>query len=77
VARGRPGQGPRLVRVKRKGYLKYVWHLVWHEAGHTRARSTGTDDRGEAEFFLGRWLSDRGPYLDGGTDFRYREWQKC
>jgi hypothetical protein len=51
VARGRPGQGPRFVRVKRP--TGPVWHIVCHERGHTRTRSTGTDDRTEAEQALG------------------------
>jgi hypothetical protein len=58
VARGRPGQGPRLVRVKRP--TGPVWHIVWHERGHTRTRSTGTDDRAEAERALGLFLLERG-----------------
>jgi integrase len=54
VPGGRPGKGPRLVLVGR------AWTIRWHEAGHTRERSTGSGERGEAEKVFGRWLLDRG-----------------
>jgi integrase len=67
VASGRPGQGPRLVSIKRKGYSEPVWFMRWHEHNHTRERSTGTTDSIEAQTIFGRWLVEHGKAFDRPT----------
>lgn len=59
MPRGRPNQGPKLVRLKKRGWREAIWYIRWSEGGRSRERSTGTGERGAAEEAFGRWLVER------------------
>ncbi len=52
---GRRNQGPRLRYLTKRS----CYYICWSEGGRSRERSTGTDDRGEAEIVLAGWLAER------------------
>lgn len=51
----RRNRGPRLHWLAKRG----CWYIVWTERGRSRQRSTGTEDRGEAQIALAEFLQRR------------------
>ena len=60
MPRGRPNEGPKLVKRQNKGWREPIWYIRWSESGRTREHTTGTSDRGQADQIFGRWLIERG-----------------
>ncbi|VVT16335.1 Site-specific recombinase XerD [Sphingomonas sp. EC-HK361] len=52
----RPNNGPGLKFLRKRG----VFYIQWYDAGNKRQRSTGTNDRGEAEARLAEFIIERG-----------------
>jgi integrase len=59
MPRGRTNQGPKLVLLKKKGWLQSIYYIRYTEGGRSRELTTGTGDRGEPEKIFGQWLLDR------------------
>jgi integrase len=55
----RPNQGPRLKLKQSRGSKSARYHIVWYEDGQRHERSTGTDDRGQAERQLSAFIAER------------------
>ena len=52
----RRNQGPRLRWLEKRG----CFYIMWTERGRSRERSTGTEDREQAESVFADWLQSRG-----------------
>ncbi len=52
----RPNTGPRLARVKKRGWQRAVWYIRWTESGRSRERSTGESDVERAQEAFTQWL---------------------
>ncbi len=60
MPKGRPTQGPKLVRLHKKGWKGPTYYIRWTEGSRTRERTTGTSERIEAEKIFANWLLERG-----------------
>ena len=63
----RPNRGPRLVRLKKRGWQRGVYYIRWTEGGHTLERSTGESDVERAQEAFVTFLVDHGAGRRAGT----------
>lgn len=55
----RPNLGPRLKLIRKTGWTRAVYYIVWTDDGRGREKSTGSSDPGPAEAAFQDWLETR------------------